>query len=333
MNTPLESLKPILLAAGCSVIFGACLYLALDNFLPAVFILSPFFLVLALPVGLPVLICWRYKGGKAALWGAGLSAIFLLIITPLSFALYLILQLIIPAAFLAALADLRGKTSLSGEGVFISLSAILSMFALLVTITSLILAGLMSEGSYMAILINEAVREMVGFLTLMRTLPPQQISEFEMILRMDDYAVIVRMCALYSFIIGLLNFYIASRLKITAFASRRPRDHWPSDACILPRLHVALLVGAVVLSFLPVNATLQNCLDMLVMVLLLSFTLTGLAALHLLSYGKTWRPLLLILVYGGLLPLFASFILGFWGIFVSATSLLQRYKKNLNSTL
>jgi len=327
-----------LVAASISAMSGVLVWLCLDRLLPFVFLLSPFFLILSIPVGLPILYCWRCFGYKSALWAAGFSTLFLHLALPISFASMMALQLIVPAAFIATIADLRlhyappnnpPKGKVGGKVDFIPLSVLLSTTALLVAITTIILAAVLNNTPSITLLLDDSIGEMVRILTLMRTIPPQQISQFELLLRFDNHALIIRIFALYSFVIALTNFYIASRLKKDLSPLHRPRDYWPDGAASAPRSQLVLLVGATLLSFLPIDRTWQNCLDIVSMLLLLSFTLTGLAAIHLITRGKVWRPFLLTAVYAGLFLLFTSFVLAFWGIFVSTTPLLQRYKNRL----
>jgi len=362
----IDILRVSLLAATCSAASAVLIYLCLDRLMPFVFILSPFFWLLSVPVGLPILYCWRHFGSKPALWVAALVTAFLYIVLPDSFVLLVVLQLIGPVTFIAAIADLRSHSPLLNERRFIPLSAILASTALFVSISALILAVFLNNMAHITVLIDQSISEMTRILTLTRTLSPQQIFQFEMMLRADNHVLIVRILSLYSFCIALFNFYIASRLERfpksgnrfsdkkrdetqeresfversetkTALgknldAARRPRDNWPYDASSLPRIHVLLLVGASALLLLPINTTLQSCLDIISQLLLVLFTLTGLAALHLITRGKRWRLLLLGAVYGILLPLSSSIILALWGIFVSTTSLLQKYKTHPQST-
>jgi len=324
-----NSLSASLIAAIASAMAGGVIWLCVDQLLPFIFILSPFFLLLSIPVGLPILVCWRYLGAKSALWAAGFSTLFLFVVLPSSFAFLILLQLIAPVSFVATIADLRTPPSLSNRENFIPLSAILSSTTLLVTISNLVLAAFVNNSSHITALLDSSLGEMMRILTLMRTISPSQISQFEMLLRLENHALVVKMFALYSFVAVFLNFYIASRINTSLSKHQRPRDFWPYNATSLPRIQIVLLVGAVLLSRLSINATLQDCLDVLIMMLTMSFSLTGLAAIHLISRTKTWRPLLLCVIYGLFLPLFASFILAFWGMFVSSTSFLQRYKNNL----
>jgi len=288
-------------------------------------------MVVSLPVGFPILYCWQRFDVGSALWAAVFSALMLFMAVPSGFALALMLQLLIPAAFIAVIADWR--PSFSGDRTFIPLSSILSSTSLLVAMSSLVLAVFLNNSFHIAEFLDLAISEMTHILTLMRTLPPQQIILFEMLLRADHHALIIKMFVLYSFIAVLLNFYMASRLGKYLPKARRPRDFWPYNASSLPRIQLILLIVTVSLLQLPINTTLQSCLDIISMALMLSFTLSGLAAIHLITRGKTWRPFLLIALYVGLLPLFASFILVIWGIFVSGTPFLQRYKNHLNSSL
>jgi len=355
-----------LMAAIVSAMVGAVIWLFIDQLLPFIFILSPFFLLLSIPVSLPILVCWRHLGAKSALWTASLAALFLFMAVPSAFAFFLILQLIIPAAFISFIANLREhplsetffeksifsfsknipeqkigtvarinqNKAPSGKGEnFIPLSTILSSTTLLVVIANLILAAFLNNTPQIASLLDASISEMIRILTIMRTLSPSQIIQLDMLMRADNYALITRVFALYSFFVVFLNFYIASRLKRPSVGTHRPRDFWPYNVAPLPRTQIVLLVGASLVSLLPINVTLQNCLDTLIMVLMLSFTLAGLGAIHLMTHGKTWRPLLLCTIYGLLLPLSASFVLAFWGIFVSSTSLLQRYKNNTQPSL
>jgi len=321
-----------LMAATISAMFGMIIWLCLDPLLPFVFLLSPFFLLLSLPVGLPILYCWRGGGRKPALWAAAFSSLFLYVGLPNNFALMMMLQLIVPAAFMAAIADLRTESTPRSEGDFIPLSTILSTTALLITITTIILAVFLNNSPSLNQLLDNSINEMVRILTLMRTLTPQQISQFELLLRFNNYALIVGIFAFYSFVTALTNFYIASRLKKDLPSSRRPRDYWLYSASSLPQIQVVLLIGATIFSFLPIQEpTLQNCLDIISTILLLSFTLTGLASIHFMTRDKIWRPFLLTVLYGGIILFFSSLALAFLGVFVSTTPFLQRYKNKLKS--
>jgi len=317
-------LSLILVTATISALSGIFIWM-----LPFVFFLSPFIVLLGIPVGLPILYCWRHWGHRAAFASAAFSTLLLCVALPWHFAFLFVLQLIVPAVFIAAIADLQLNSTRTSKRAFIPLSTILSTIALLIAIIALILAVFVSNAPSLILLLDNSIKEIVEVLTLTRAISPLQISQFDLALRLDNYGLIVRMLALYSFVIALTNFYIASRLKHTVLPARRPRDHWPYSASSLPRIQVFLLVGASILLFFPLNATLQNCLDILSMVLLVSFTLTGLAAIHLITWNKAWRSTLLIVVYCGLGLLFGSLILAFLGIFFSSTPFLQHYKAQI----
>jgi len=320
-----------LVAATVSAMFGIILWWCFDGLLPFIFVLSPFLLVMSQPISLPILYCWRYFGDKSALWAAVLSALFLFVAIPSAFAFVLMLQLLAPAAFLAVIADRRTQTAVASRGGFIPLPILVSSTSLFLAATSIVLTAFLMNTPDIAAFFDRSISEMTRMLTLMGTLPPNQIIQFDMLLRFDHHVLIIRMFVLYSFVATWLNFYIASRSgKNRAGLASRRRDFWPYDASSLPRLQLILLVAAVILVRFPIDATLQHCLDIISMMLMLSFTLSGLAAIHLITRGKSWRPFLLTALYIGLLPLFASFILILWGIFISTTPLLQRYKNNLD---
>jgi len=322
-----------LAAAAISALAGILIWLCLDRLLPFIFLLSPFFLLLGIPVGLPILYCWRIAGGKAALWAAAFSSFFLYVALPGNFALIMVLQLIVPAAFIAAIADLRSRYVPKGINPFIPLSAILSTTTLLITITALIFAIFLTNTPAITLLLDNSINEMVRILTLTRALPSLYIIQFEISSRADNYVLIIGIFALYSFIVALTNFYLASRFRHDVSPERRPRDHWPYSVSHGSRIQIVLLLGATLVSFfapsLSLNDTVRNCFDILSMMLILSFTLTGLAAIHLISHDKVWRPFLLTTIYCGLVLLFASLSLAFLGVFVSSTPYLQRYKNSL----
>jgi len=339
MVIKIDILRGSLIAAACSALFSFLIWWLLDRPLPFMLLLSPFFLLLSIPVGVPILLCGRYLGRKSALWAAAFSALLLYLTLPDHFVLVMVLQVIGPAAFMAVIADLRSpsfssepKSFSSQHGAFIPLSAILSSTVLLVAIASLIWAACLNNVPQMSMLLDRSIVEISRILTITRTLLPDQISQFDMMLRSDDHALIIRLFAFYGFSIAVLNFYIASRLGKNLSPIQRPRDDWPEHASCLPRIQVILLVGSSGLSLLPIDPDLRYCLDIVSQLLLMSFTLTGLAAIHLITRGKSWRPFLLTALYGLSVPLFASFILALWGIFVSTTPLLQKYKSQHNSS-
>jgi len=314
-----KSLVVCVVSALVSALAGVSLWLSL---------ITPWPSLVALPfvVSLPLFLCWRYHGCFAAIVTALLSALLLVLILPSNAGLLMGLQLLAPSLFLVLIADLRvpfdqthGRTG-QRHG-FMPLSHLIASNVLVSGITTLILAAFFINNPEVKVFFDEMAQLLRTILREAQLYSPQLEAQIALILTQD---MAISLFAFYGFSVPLINFYIVGRIERPA--SQRPGDYWPMAASHLPRVSVALLIVASLATLLPLDDDLENSIKIITMILIHAFILCGLAAAHLITRGKTWRPLLLSGLYVfATLPLVSMALAGL-GVFASITPLLHKHQ-------
>jgi len=308
-----------LTAALVSALAGFSLWISLLSLWPSLF-------VLPVAVALPVMMCWRYCGRWAGLISGVLAAIFLNLFVPAEVALLMALHLILPSLFVVFVAELRvapaGASAVrGGRGDFFALSHLVSVLALVSAITTLLVATFFVDRPEVDVFFADMAQLWAVLLREAALYPPQISAQIELILRAD---IAVSLFALYGFGVPLLNFYIVGRIEEPV--APRPRDNWPVAASRLPRTTVALLIIVSLAALLPLGETVQDCLRIITLILINAFIFCGLAATHLVTRGKTWRPFALTIIYVFVsLPIVSIALAGF-AVLASVTPILQPYR-------
>lgn len=257
---------------------------------------------------LPVITISLIKGIRAGAITTIIALTLSCFALPLSFSISLFISLSLPALYISFMLSIVAVRRDTNEANWVPLSSILFNICLICVIVVIMIAGYIDTFLPNPLLSDATFSEMKSFftndmLTSMTKLglASEEIAQLKS--SIDDNFVLFSIAVITWGIIGslfsmlLLAVYIACRFVADKKLSPRPRNFWPTDL-VMPSMGITVfLIAIIASSFSVINYTLLLCMISLTIAFSLGFFVSGLAFIHHMTIGKSWRVIALVIAY------------------------------------
>jgi len=259
----------------------------------------------------PLMVAALGWGTAAGISGAIAAAMLITAFANFQAALFIVMTTVLPATAAGYWMNLaRPAEEIGGPKdkiVWYPLSDVILRLAL-ITASAFIVAGVLI--GYGPGLVEELVSEMLTRLEqadAQLAVPEESRPGF--VAMMTGVIPFMQPALWLMILVGSL--YLALAITRASGRLKRPRDDWPV-ALRMPRLGSMILAGAIIGTFVP--GVIGLAATTIAGALFSGFTLAGFSVFHERSRGTPWRPLAMIVVYGGVvllgLPIIALFLVG-----------------------
>lgn len=289
--------------------------------------LSPLLFLFAVCVNLPVLITAYRFNIAAGVFSALIATVLLSLATPGTAAFLIGVYFFIPGLFGCWLMGFFQSYAPDGRVIWHPLSSILFQIALVVSAATIVVMLFIYDSAEATQFLRDIAGNLVALLREANIYSASDMAILDFTIRTRYLLIMVVTLAGYGVLFQLANLYVAARLGEHFHILHRPRDFWPT-AVRMPGLALFVFGFSWLLAALNVNPTLNICLDIIVSALGAAFFICGLAFIHSVTLGRSWRTVALTITY----ILLFSFVLTalmlpaliITGLFVSARELSSK---------
>ncbi|UXM94204.1 hypothetical protein N5853_08765 [Bartonella sp. HY329] len=264
---------------------------------------------------LPAIIVSLIKGIRAGAITTIIAFILCCFTLPINLSISLFISLLLPALYISFMLSIVAVRRDTKEANWVPLSSILFNICIICVVVVVMLTGFFNIFSAQPLLSDATFNEIQShfnaenFNSLTNlSLDPDKIDQIKLSIAqikliIDDNFVFYTIAGITLLIISslfsmlLLAVYTACRFVANKNLSPRPRNFWPTDLVMPPMGITVLLVALIASGFPAMNYTLLLCTISLSIAFSLGFFASGLAFIHHITIGKSWRVIALVLAY------------------------------------